>query len=293
MLWASLTAAQASDGAERVDAFYPEGPLVVGETVLFAEMHADRIIAWEGGEARVFYESAGCGPTAIAPYGEGFAVLCHRPNEIHLISQTGAPLRRLDRDSAGGGFVNPNDASADGQGGVWFTASGLFAREAPSQGALLYLDAEGVINRVAQGLHYANGVHFDRRTRRLYVTEHLGGRILVFPERAPGRLGAPERLENIGAGESAAPGGTELVGPDGLETDEQGRLYVALYGAGVLYVLSPGGKTMARVAGLEPLMTNVALTGQCRLVVTGARHTERPPFPGSARRIKNPVCTEK
>jgi gluconolactonase len=288
LLAACLTAAQAPDTAAEIAAAYPEGPLLVEQTVLFAEMHRDRVTAWDGDHSKTFYKSAGCGPTAIAPYADGYAVLCHRSNEIHLITRNGTLRSRLDRDNRERSFLNPNDASADGHGGVWFTASGVFDRTAPNKGALLYLDAGGKIRRVERSLAYANGVHFDKRRRLLFVTEHLGRRIRAYPERAPGRLGRPATFSSFDE-TGSAPGGTELTGPDGLESDEKGNLYVALYGAGQLFILGPDGATLFRLAGQEPLITNVAVDG-CELIITGARRAARPPFPGSVRRIANPIC---
>lgn len=289
---ACLTAAPAPDAqaGAQLRAAYPEGPLVAGETVLFAEMHKDRIVAWTGMEAEVLYAVAGCGPTAIAPYGNGYAVLCHRADEIHLISKTGKRNARISGDAQGRRFVNPNDASADGRGGVWFSASGVFSRASQPRGALLYLDAEGEIRRLADKLDYANGVHFDRRTRRLFVSEHLSGRILVYPELAPGRPGRPRVFKRF-ARQRMAGGGTKLMGPDGLETDTHGNLYAAYYGAGLLFILSPEGRTLRRLPGHEPLLTNVALAGNdCTLILTGARRTARPPYPGTVRQVANPLC---
>jgi len=101
-----------------VDAYYPEGPLRSGVTLYFAEMHKDRIVSLKKSEEDTFYHHAGCGPTSIAPYAGGFAVLCHLPNELHHISASGVFLRKLNRDETGAGFKNPNDASADDAGGV-------------------------------------------------------------------------------------------------------------------------------------------------------------------------------
>lgn len=286
-----LTAAPALDAADaRVDAFYPEGPLVVGEQILFAEMHKDRIVSWNGTATAVFYSSSGCGPTAIAPYADGYAVLCHLPNEVHVISAGGTLIKRLSRDGDGKPFVNPNDASADGRGGVYFSASGLFTPLAQPRGALMYLDRYGTIRGVAENIDYANGVHFDPRTRRVYVSEHLGRRVLAYPEIAPGRLGPPTVFKSFAKDAIVSRYDPVLTGPDGLESDTNGNLYVAYYGAGLLFVLSPDGDVLRRVSGLEPLITNVALTdGGRRLIITGCRPAPHKPYPGSVRRILNPV----
>ncbi len=292
LLLAALAIAPAPEAQarDRLKASYPEGPIVAGNAVLFAEMHADRIGAWDEEGAKTFYKSAGCGPTAIAPYGDGYAVLCHLTDEIHLLSADGRRMQRLDRDTDGREFLNPNDASADGAGGIYFSAAGTFSRTAPAEGAVLYLDPKGAVRRLASGLHYANGVHFDRARRVLYVSEHLGGRILAYPETAPGRLGRPAVLIDLNKETIKGAKDYALTGPDGLETDADGNLYVAIYGAGALLIVSPGGHIERRIDIKEPLVTNIALADEGRtLIVTGSAFSRRKPFPGAVRKIANPL----
>lgn len=285
---AAFLAATPDARAEPLKAFYPEGPIVAGDRVLFAEMHMDRVIAWDAEGAETFYESAGCGPTAIAPYGEGYVVLCHLTDEVHLVSEEGELTARLSEDLQGRGFVNPNDATADGKGGVYFTASGVFNRRAPAEGAVLYLDAEGIIHRLAHGLHYANGVHFDQDRGLLFVSEHLGGRIVSYRAVEPGRLGAPAVFATLAPEDVQGRDGYPLTGPDGLETDQAGNLYAAIYGAGALLVISPDGEILHRLETPEPLVTNVAISGR-DLIITGSQSSSAKPFPGAVRKIANPL----
>ncbi|MEZ6021888.1 MAG: hypothetical protein R3C16_00310 [Hyphomonadaceae bacterium] len=82
LLIAALTCAACAAPAPAQEAnvlngSYPEGALWQGERLYFAEMGADRISTYERGTRGVFFSQQGCGPTAIAPYGEGFLVLCH------------------------------------------------------------------------------------------------------------------------------------------------------------------------------------------------------------------------
>jgi len=293
ILGACLPIAPASEAQtdERLDAAYPEGPLVVGDEVLFAEMNADRITAWGPQGARIFYDSAGCGPTALAPYAGGYAVLCHRRDEIHLVSPAGRFRKSLNRDSQGRTFNNPNDATADGAGGVYFTASGEFDSAEQPKGALLYLGADGVILRRADKLDYANGIHFDRHTELLYVTEHLGGRILTYPVLAPGVLGKPAVFFNFADHPIPPINGYDRAGPDGLETDGSGNLYVAMCGTGKLIIISPSGDITRVLGGFEPLITNIALASEARTLNLTASEFEAE-RPGAVHRLVNPLSPE-
>lgn len=291
LLGASL--AGVSQASDRLSAGYPEGPLIVGETVLFADMAEDAVVAWAGEGRRTFYRRRGCGPTAVAPYGAGYLVLCHRADEIHAVSKQGRFVARFRKDADGRAFDNPNDASADGEGGVYFSASGAFSRAKQPAGVLLYLDPDGRIHRLVEGLNYANGVHFDRKTRRLYVSEHLAGRVLVFRELAPGRLGPREVFRDFSDDRITPVDGYPRMGPDGLETDSRGNLYVAVYGAGVLVILSPSGEILKRSEGQKPLLTNVAISGDDRtLVLTGTEIVPRGASAGLVQKLANPLYVE-
>ena len=44
-------------------ASYPEGPLWIGERLLYAEMGTHKVVEWKAGQRRDFWHEAGCGPT--------------------------------------------------------------------------------------------------------------------------------------------------------------------------------------------------------------------------------------
>ena len=288
---ASCCAGTAAAEGVKLDAFYPEGPLRSGDVLYFAEMHEDRIVALDEGERTIFYHHAGCGPTAIAHYEDGFVVLCHLTDELHHLSANGGLLRTSNRDESGAAFDNPNDASADDAGGIYFTASGGFSLNAPHEGALLYLSQNGAIKRLTSDLHYANGVTFDAAQKAVFVSEHFAQRILRFPVVAPGELGPPEVFAELPARELGKTVRYERAGPDGLETDSRGNLYVAYYGAGLVVVLSPDGEMIGRAEVPEKLTTNVALSAdEGSLFITGSKIAARKPFPGKLREAMNPLA---
>ena len=76
--------------ADPIAASYPEGPLSHGDSLYYAEMGADRVSVVEDVTARAFFTQRGCGPTAIAPYGdEGYLVLCHIGRRAVAVSADG------------------------------------------------------------------------------------------------------------------------------------------------------------------------------------------------------------
>ncbi len=269
--------------AETWAAAYPEGPLWQGSKLYWAEMTAHKVMLWKGrGKPGPFFQRDGCGPTAIAPYRTGFIILCHLEGALAQVDRNGRLLRMIRRDKDGNRLRDPNDASADARGGVWFTDPGRFSARAPAEGAVYYLAPDGTLTRHITGLRYGNGVHVDRESGHLLVSEHLARRVLSYPIAGEG-LGAPEvlidddslQLDKVNYAEA---------GPDGLEIGPDGCIWVAMYGAG--YVLS-FGRDRATVRG-TPLdlkfLTNVAFgrtsTGGHVIALTGATSNTTPPFPG-------------
>jgi sugar lactone lactonase YvrE len=277
---ACASAAPAHD-VRTLAASYPEGPLWRGERLYYAEMGADRVTFHERGETRAFFAQRGCGPTAIAPYGEGFVVLCHLGARLVAVNGEGRETRRWERDASGAPLMDPNDASADGAGGVYFSDPGLFTHEAPAQGYVMRLSAEGAVTRVAGPLHYPNGVHVAGAA--LYVSEHLGGRVLRFPILVDGRLGEMRVLADLRAlptltSRYAAP--YPRTGPDGLEIGPDGLLYVTIYGEGRVLRLTPQGAFAGAIETPTRFVTNIAFSASGAAAITGAFDNARAPFPG-------------
>lgn len=290
MLLVAMTQARAQD-THKIDAYYPESPLIHGEAILFAEMHKDRISAWDGEQKKSFYRKRGCGPSAVAPFRNGFIVLCHISGQLHLVTSGGQRTGKIKRNEFNRKFNHPNDASADNAGGVYFTVSGEFAVHGADEGAVYYLGSDGNAQRLMSDLKYSNGVFFDPRSSQLFVSEHLARRILVFDVLAPGKLGPAKIFYEFAQSPGEGEGGLHaLSGPDGLETDHHGNLYTAFYGQGLLFVFSPDGRIIGRTEIPEPLITNVALkNGGAEIIVTGANRSRRKPFRGSVRILPNPV----
>ena len=256
---------------------YPEGPVWIGATLYWAEMGADRVMAWSGGTPRVFFERQGCGPTAVARYArDELLVLCHRDGSLMRVDARGAALATIREDADGNRLRNPNDASADGAGGVWLTDPGTFSAQARPEGALYHLAPDGRLARHATGLAYGNGVHVDGA--RLLLSEHLARRVLAYPL-SGGRLGPPEVLLDLDALGLARPDYPE-AGPDGLEVAPEGTLWVAEYGAGRLLAWRPGRGLVAAVAVPASYVTNIAFGPGGLAAVTGSFVNDRPPLPG-------------
>jgi sugar lactone lactonase YvrE len=270
-------------------ALYPEGPLVDHTSLYYAEMGGDRVMRWDG-ENHVVWSRKGCGPTSVSLAEDAaLNVLCHREEALVRISLAGETLKVIDRDEKGLTFRTPNASVNDGKGGVYFSSSGSFSPVAASEGAVLYLDRNDRLRRVAEGIHYANGVALSSDGRILYVSEHLSRNLLAFDVAGDGTLHGRRifvALDDLVGAEAER--GWE-VGPDGLAVDRRGNLFVAEYGAGRFLAIDPGGALLDTVAVPEPYITGVALSPDEERIYITAPISRMIPFNGTVSAIVNPL----
>lgn len=283
-------AAHAQNGGRLIapDAAYPEGPLWHGDALYVAEMGADRVSVFHGESRATFWEDEGCGPTSLAPYDSGLLVLCHIGAEVVALDARGQVRRRIARDDQGRAFRDPNDSSADGEGGVYFSDPGLFSRDVGPEGAVVYLDADGGAHRVLAGLWYPNGVLVDRARGRLFVSETFRHRVLRY------RIGEDGALTQDGVFDiaPAIASAREYVapyrewGPDGLELAPDGEtVFVAIYGQARFIAF--GAEDLAyrgEVQVAPAFVTNLTFGPEGEAYTVGAFDNLRPPFAGEVRR---------
>lgn len=273
------------EGAEPIAASYPEGPLSHGDRLFYAEMGADRVSVVEDGAARTFFTQRECGPTAIALYGDGYLVLCHLGRRVVAVNEDGEERRRWSADASGNALMDPNDASADGLGGVYFSDPGVFSRDTKPHGRVLHLAANGVLRIVADTLWYPNGVYVDQIRERLYLSEHMTGRVLRFEIRPDRSLGPSATFAHVANAERSERYETpyEEAGPDGLEIGPNGELYVVVYGEGRVLRFAPNGAYRGSVELPTRYATNITFLPDGRAATTGSFTNAGPPFPGEVR----------
>jgi sugar lactone lactonase YvrE len=279
---ASLTTAAAADDQVLARAHYPEGPLWHRQKLYYGEMTRDRVtISHDLKTTATFWERPGCGPVSVAPYGDKeLLVLCHLSHAVVRVSLSGATLGVITQDEAGLSLVHPNGSCADGKGGVYFTASGFFTHSAPATGAVMHLDRSGRLRRLAERIHYANGIAVDTARRRLFVSEHLARRVLVFHMNEDGTLGTGSVFFDFGT-LPPVPDLDPLAGPDGLELEGAGRLLVAEYGAGRIHLVGADGTWIGTLSGLKRYVTDMTMLPDGRAAITQSESNSVPPYLGN------------
>jgi len=276
----------AGGSGEPIAASYPEGPLYQGTTLYYGELGADRVSRAVGkGAPTPFFSQAGCGPTAIIPYGAGFLVLCHLGRRLVETTTAGQPVREWQADATGRPLMDPNDGFADGRGGVYFSDPGPFSRDSVPQGKVMHLSASGELRRVAEALWYPNGVFVDKALRYAYVSEHLAGRVLRFEIGADGTLGPPSTFVDLATVSRPDRYDTPYAetGPDGLEIGPNGDLYVAVYGEGRVLRFAADGSYRGAIDLPTRFSTNISFAPDGSAVTTGSFNNVNPPYAGELR----------
>lgn len=272
-------------------AYYPEQPLWYRGALFYAEMSKDRVMKWDGARNSVFWTEPGCGPTSVAKGGgETFVFLCHLRNSLVEVDTSGHKVGEYNRDVDGKGFVTPNGSTNDAKGGIYFSSSGIFAGGAPATGSVYYLGANRKIKKVADKIWYSNGVALSHDGNSLFVSEHLGRRILVYPVNADASLGEKKVFLSLDDIASVPDSGEWWVGPDGLAMDSNDNLYIAEYGAGRLLIVDKAGLLKKKIFVPEKFITAPRF-GETEetLFITAPGNNTTPPFIGKVYSMPNPL----
>ena len=269
-------------------AAYPEGPLWRDGKLLYVEYAGPGIKMWDGQHASAYWGSERCGASGLIAYQRShLLVACYDANTIVELDDTGKQIRVMDKDISGRPFIGPNDFTADGSGGIYLSASGVYDLEAPISGTILYMSpAHGTLVEVANLIHYSNGLTLSKDGKHLLVSEMLAGRILSFPIKGAGVLGPRTvwaRLQDLAPPTAHADG---YNGPDGLKLGPDGNYYIAQNGSGRVLVVSDSKKLVRTITVPTPYVTNVNFGphGAGTVYITGVFDPWKAPFPGAVYR---------
>jgi len=280
------TAGVAFAGLDVIDphAVYPEGPLWRDGKLFYVEYAGPGVKVWDGRRIGIFWRGEHCGPSGLIEYRrDHLLVACYDANSVVELDAQGRLVRTIDRDQSGKSFVGPNDFAADGSGGVYFSASGVYDINAPISGAVLHLSADGTrLVQVADTIHYSNGLTLSKDGKHLLVAEDLAARILSFPVLPDGGLGPRTVWARLADLAEPTPHEDAYNGPDGLKLGPDGNYYIAQNGSGRVLVVDAGKKLVRIVKVPTPYVTNVNFgpDGARTLFITGVFEQFKAPYRG-------------
>ena len=264
------------------DAAFPEGPFWADGKLYYAEYGGNRVSVWDGVSNRALWAEDGCGPSAVMPFAGGMLVTCYDNGTFVKITADGKTEQVWNQDSTGAPLVGPNDATSDGKGGAYLTASGPW-ESAPIVGKIYRLTAAGALTPVADDLHYANGVQLSADGKLLYVNESEAGRVITFAVGEDGSLADRRLFVRLTAlGEPAdAYSRRHQARPDG-------NLYIGQYSAGRILAVTAEGELVRKLEVPSPTAPNLTFSPDGQTVyVMAVDDTQNAPYKGKVYAIAN------
>jgi sugar lactone lactonase YvrE len=198
---------------------------------------------------------------AVAPAADGGYVVAAGQGFLHI--RPDGTLRELAQPAAGNPGVRMNDGACDPQGRFW--AGTMAYDETPGGGTLYRLELDGSTSTMLTGLTISNGIGWSPDGSAMYLNDSGSGHVFAFDFDGPtGSITRQRTLVHMDA-----PG----VGPDGLTVDEEGGIWVAVWGGGAVRRYQPDGSLTQTVELPVERPTSCAFGGPDRatLFVTSAR----------------------
>ncbi len=198
---------------------------------------------------------------AVAPVVDGGYILAAGTGFL-FVDEDGS-IRELAQPDAGRTDVRMNDGACDAHGRFW--AGTLAYDETPGAGTLYRLELDGSCTTVLTGLTISNGIGWSPDGSSMYLNDSGTGCVDAF--RFEASSGAISERHTLVSTEQS-PGV-----PDGLTVDEDGGIWVAIWGGGTVNRYAPDGSLLATVPLPVQRPTSCAFGGPDRatLFVTSAR----------------------
>jgi sugar lactone lactonase YvrE len=198
---------------------------------------------------------------AVAPVKGGGYVLA--AGYGFLCVDDAGSVRELAQPAAGQVSVRMNDGACDPQGRFW--AGTMAYDETPAAGTLYRLELDGRCSTVLTGLTISNGIGWSPDGETMYLSDSGTGLVEAFDfDGVAGAISGRRTLVHIDQ-----PG----MAPDGLTVDEQGDIWVAMYGGWAVNRYRPDGSLRTTVRIPVAQATSCAFGGGDRrtLFVTTGR----------------------
>jgi sugar lactone lactonase YvrE len=174
-----------------------------------------------------------------------------------------------------------NDAKCDAAGRYW---GGTIALDlAPGAGKLYRLDLDGSIHVLREGLHISNGLGWSPDNRVMYHIDSYACALDAFDfDLEQGTMSGRRRLIEVPASEGLM---------DGMTVDEEGYLWVALFGGSAVRRFAPTGEPVDHIDLPVTHPTSCVFGGPDLrdLYITSARQDEHGPM-DPARLARQPLA---
>jgi len=221
---------------------FPEGPAWDGqETLYVSNCHGGWITKITSKGAEVFLRASESPFTfektnGLTVYKDGSLFACEFGKGLILKISADGKSEVVANGYRDKRFNKPNDLAFDPKGNLYFTDPYNYRRENPD-GVVYRLNLDsGTVMPVAQNLGFPNGIAFSEDGQKVYICESAFQRVLIFDVNSDGTLSNKTVFVDL-------PGGD----PDGIALDQEGKVYVAHFGGGAIFVVNPDGTIQEKI----------------------------------------------
>lgn len=197
---------------------------------------------------------------AVAPTTSGGLVLAAGQGLAHRAEDgTLTELAALEP-----GTHRMNDAACDPAGRFW--AGSMAYDERESGGSLYRLELDSTVTVVRRDVSIANGPAWSPDGRTMYLDDSGRSVLLAYDvDPATGDLSGERALVEFARGAG-----------DGLTVDDEGHLWVAVFGGSAVHRYDPAGRLVATVPLPASQVTSCCLAEGRLLVTTASKGMEHP-----------------
>lgn len=242
--------------------YYTEGPAIDGSGNFF-------FTSLRGGTVFKMTNEGSCSEWthSVCPNGQvilsnGQHIICDSMEAALIRFDANGNFIRKDIDRYCGGqpISVPNDIITDSKGNIYFTDS------VRHQGKIGFISGAGEQKIIAKELDYPNGLALSGNEKTLFIAESYQNRILAFEVNSAGGIAGRKVFCNL----PQHPSNTPVKNlPDGIKIDEEDHLWVAHYGMGYIYRISPDGNLCQSIKLPFDLPSNLFVNSNTIMVTGG------------------------
>lgn len=242
---------------------FPEGPAFDRAGNLYVvEIQGGQVSRIRPGGGVEVFAKCGGGPNGSQLAADGELVVANNggfgpggAGRIERVDRAGR-VRSWIAEADGVPLAKPNDLAFDAQGNLYFTnprwpERGESAAQA-APGDVCFATPDAAARRIHTGLRFPNGIGVSPDGRTLVVCETGTGKLHGFPILAPGLLGEPRVVADLGANGQ----------PDGFAFDAEGWILCCGWETGRIWAFAPGSaECVETIAFEDDGVTNVCFGG--------------------------------
>jgi gluconolactonase len=221
-----------------------------------------RILKYENGALSVVVPDSGSNGLGLNPTGEALVAARHSTKSVSV--RDGADVfEPVVSEHGGKAFNSPNDLVFRSDGNLYFTDPAFQAGPNPTQSTtnVYRVAPDGTVTAIDSSIRNPNGISLSPDEKTLYVAGNMeDGYVKSYPVDEDGSVGEGKVFL------------AKVAVPDGMVVDCAGNLYVTEHTKKRVRVVSPEGKELGQITGMDRNVTNVAFGGADRktLFITGA-----------------------